>query len=205
MTDKVMGVTNEAVLSATGSGWSEWFAMLDDAGAQAWDHKKMVEFVAAQGLDKPWWQQMVTSSYERERGLKKVGETNDVGFQIGVQRTVPAQKDDLWRLLFSAEGLATWLGEVERFDLKPGATYRTAAGVSGEIRTLKKGERIRLTWHPLTLDKPTVLQVTVSCPRNTAKKTTLRFHQEKLTSQAHREQMRLHWKDAAAKIESLLI
>jgi hypothetical protein len=42
MAEKVMGVTNEAVVRATGSGWNAWFDRLDKAGAQQWDHKQMV-------------------------------------------------------------------------------------------------------------------------------------------------------------------
>jgi uncharacterized protein YndB with AHSA1/START domain len=203
MSDKVMGISNEAVVKATGSGWDEWFALLDEAGAQSWDHKQMVAFVAEQGLDKAWWQQMVTSSYERARGLKEVGETSDAAFQIGVQRTIGAPREVLWELLLSPKGRAVWLGEVDTLPLEPGARYQTRRGVTGEIRTFREGERIRLTWQPPELDRATTLQVTLSCPRNTDSKTTLRFHHEKLESAEHREEMRAHWKAVAQRLRRL--
>lgn len=198
--DKVMGVSAEAVLKATGREWDGWFGLLDEAGARQWDHKRMVAFVAGRGLDSGWWQQMVTSSYERARGLKKVGQSSGVGFQIGVQRTIPVGREALWELLTGEDGVALWLGTTDSFEAEQGFCYRTAEGVEGEIRRVHPRDRIRLTWQPPELEQPTTLQVTLSCPRNTDERTTLRFHQEKLLDVDHREQMRAHWKAVAAKI-----
>lgn len=63
--------------------------------------------------------------YEHERGIREVGETADAGYQIGVQRTLPVPKDQLWELLTSPDGLAIWLGEGESFPIEPGQTYNT--------------------------------------------------------------------------------
>ncbi len=203
MTDKVMGVSSAAALEATGRDWSAWFALLDQAGARAWGHKRMVAFVAAQGLDSGWWQQMITSSYERERGLKQIGQSADAGFQIGVQRTLPIPTGELWRLLMGPAGLALWLGELPELPLEKGATYETPAGVRGEIRSWRKGQRVRLTWWPSDLAAPTTLQVTVSSPRGASDRAALRFHQEKLLDADHRERMRAHWKAVLAELVEL--
>jgi uncharacterized protein YndB with AHSA1/START domain len=196
-----MNMSSEAVSKATGMGWDEWFALLDEAGAVEWDHRRMVAFLAESGLEKPWWQQMVSSTYERARGLKEVGETADAGFQVGVQRTIPVPAEELWAFLSSPEGLAIWLGELERLPEERGEPYRTADGTSGELRSVQPGARWRLTWQPPELGDPTTLQVTLSCPRNTRERTTLRFHHEKLSDSEHREAMRAHWKRVAAELE----
>ena len=70
----------------------------------------------------------------------------------------------------------------------------------GEFRTIKRGERLRLTWQPEGRESPTTLQLTLSCPRNDATKTTLRFHHERLASEAEREEARGHWRETLEKL-----
>ncbi len=201
MANKVMGVGAEAVAKATGRDWEAWFALLDEAGARAWDHKRMVAFVAEQGLDSGWWQQMITSGYERARGLKLLGQSSGVGFQIGVQRTLPIGAEALWELLWSPAGLALWIGEIDALSLEKGARYETRDGTTGEVRSVRAGQRVRLTWQPKGLAAPTTLQLTLS-PKGPSR-TALRFHQEKLADSEHRERMRARWKAAATALKKL--
>lgn len=203
MTDKVMGMSDAAVLKATARSWDAWFELLDEAGARGWDHKRMGAFVADQGLESGWWQQMITSCYERVRGLKEVGQSTGAGFQIGVQRTLPVSAAALWELLLSPEGLAIWLGELDTLPTAKGAPYRTAEGTTGELRSLRPGQRLRLTWQPAELDAPTTLQVTVSSPRGATDRAALRFHQEKLQDAEHRERMRTRWAEIAEALSDL--
>ena len=59
----------------------------------------------------------------------EVGKTADVGYQIGVSRTLPFSEEAIWGLLLSPEGQATWLGgpitveEGARYSLADGASY----------------------------------------------------------------------------------
>lgn len=55
-------------------------------------------------------------------GAREVGRTRDVGFQIGVRRTVPHPPATVWSALTSDVGLAAWLGSEVR-----DAADRTAA------------------------------------------------------------------------------
>ncbi len=203
MNEKYLGVSDEAVRSATGAGWEDWFHLLDASGAREWPHKRMVTFVSQNGLASGWWQQMVTSTYERVRGIKAVGETHDAMFQIGVQRTIGMPQERLWQMLVTPSGRDLWLGQVRDLRLAKGTPFRTREGTVGEIRSLKEGERIRLTWQPRGFNAPSTLQLTLTCPRNTTSKTTLRFHQERLSSGRQREQMRRHWKAVADQLEQM--
>ena len=86
----VGGISADAVAKATGRDWDEWLDFLDALGARQMTHKQIVGLVAADGgLSNGWWQQMVTVGYEQARGLRKVGQTADAGYQIGVQKTIP--------------------------------------------------------------------------------------------------------------------
>ena len=94
-----------------------------------------------------------------------------------------------------------WLGETQPLDLRKGQEYVTSNGVSGEIRSVAAGQRLRLTWSHPDLARPSTLQVMFIA---SGEKTSVRFHQEKLSSQQERELMRGHWREVLSKIEELV-
>ena len=202
MVETVAGVGSTAVSKATGYDWDHWFDHLDTEGATDFEHREIVSLLEAAGVESGWWQQQIAVGYEQERGLREVGETADAGFQVGCQRTLPVAKADLWAWLLSPAGVETWLGEGVEFEGRPGETYSTTDSIRGEVRTRSDEQRLRLTWQPPGWKKPSTLQFTVSCPRNTADRTTLRIHHEHLADPATREAMRTRWQAVLAAIES---
>ena len=165
-------------------------------------HKQIVGLVAVDGgLSNGWWQQMVTVGYEQARGLRKVGQTADAGYQIGVQKTLPIPHEPAWDLLVVGPGREVWLGETQPLDLRKGQEYVTSNGVSGEIRSVAPGQRLRLTWSHPDLARPSTVQLMLIA---SGEKTSVRFHQEKLSSQDEREQMRRHWREVLRRLQELV-
>ena len=198
----VGGISADAVTRATGRDWDEWLVFLDALGARQMTHKQIVGLVGAEGgLSNGWWQQMVTVGYEQARGLRKVGQTADAGYQIGVQKTLPIPHELAWHLLVEGPGRDIWLGETQPLDLRKGAEYVTSDGASGEIRSVAPGQRLRLTWSHPDLARPSTLQVMLIA---SGEKTSVRFHQEKLSSQDEREQMRRHWREVLGRLQELV-
>jgi uncharacterized protein YndB with AHSA1/START domain len=189
-------ISDESVREATGRGWHEWFEDLDAAGASAWDHKAIVAHLARTHPEaSAWWRQSITVEYERARGKRAVGETTDVGFQLGVQRTVDASVDDVWQTLVSRPEL--WLGEGASVAFDEGSRY-DAAGASGEIRVVKPGERVRRTWQPDDWDAAATIQLTLE--PSSAGRTAVHAHLEKLPDAQAREDLRARWRDALERI-----
>jgi len=93
-------------------------------------------------------------------GAVPVGLTRDVGFEIGVSRTVELDPAAAWDVLLGA-GLPVWLGRTEA-PLRCGEPYRTEDGAVGEVRSLHAGTRLRLTWQPAGWTHEATVQVTVS-------------------------------------------
>ena len=121
----------------------------------------------------------------------RVGQTKDAGWEIGVSRTVPFPIEEVWDFLTSAAGSAVWLGAgVQRLD-EPGTAYETAAGTSGEIRSFRPRDRVRLTWRPVDWDHDSTVQFTVVAAAGD--RTRVGFHQERLAGATEREQQRTHW------------
>lgn len=135
---------------------------------------------------------------------REVGLTRDVGWEIGVSRSFPCTADDAWAVLTAGAGLAMWLGELDRLPEAKGEPYRTAAGTTGEIRSYRPGDRIRLTWQPAGRDRPATVQVALS-ERATARgpSTTVRFHAEHLADAEERESLRGHWTEVLDALDPL--
>lgn len=201
--DKINDVSSRAVEKATSRGWDQWIAFIDERGGAQMEHKAIVALLAAEGgVEKGWWQQKVTVGYEHARGRRETGQTRDAGYQIGVQKAIPRGATALWDLLTSEAGTRTWLGAVGPLSFAPGERF-AAGELSGEIRAVYPGHKLRLTWQPPGRAHPTTLQLSLSCPRKTSARTTLRFHHEKLADMAERERMRAHWRAVLEALSEL--
>lgn len=133
---------------------------------------------------------------ERPTGL-----TQDVGFQIGVRRTLPIQFENAWQLLTSNEGLNIWLGSTAALDFSKGATYQLADGSRGEVRVFSPDSHLRITWQPEGWSSASTIQVRVMPKGN---RTVIAFHQEHLSGAAEREVRRAHFKSALDELERII-
>lgn len=130
-----------------------------------------------------------------------VGKTADVGWNIGVSRTLPYPAETVWDFLVSREGVAIWLGPGVELPREKGAEYETASGTVGEIRSYVENDRVRLTWRPDDWDHDSTVQVRLS---GSGAKTTLRFHQEWLSDAEEREEQRAYWQDVTERVVAAL-
>jgi uncharacterized protein YndB with AHSA1/START domain len=130
-----------------------------------------------------------------------VGQTKDVGFVIGVSKTLPFPVERVWGLLTSPDGVRLWLGEGARLGTAKGDRYETADGTIGELRSFHEHDRVRLTWRPVSWDHDTTVQVAV---RAEGDRTMLRFHQEWLAGPQERERQRDHWRAVMDKVVAAL-
>jgi uncharacterized protein YndB with AHSA1/START domain len=196
-------VSSEAVREATGRGWEEWQATLDAAGAAEWSHKEIVAYLEREHPEvaSGWWRQSVTVGYEYARGSRVVGQTADTGFQVGVQKRVPLTVAEAWERITSRPEL--WLGEGASVAFDAGERYRVPSahgepGASGEVRVVRPGNRLRMTWQPEGWPSPATLQLTVT--EAGSGKTSIGAHLEKLPDAEAREAMRARWRAALDRI-----
>lgn len=186
-------VSSEAVKKATGKTWDEWIKIIDAFGGKTMTHRDIARVLFEKKYIKSsWWCQMVTVGYEYAYNRRIVGQTADVGFQIGVQKTLPISSSRAWKLITSPVGRDIWLGKVKEWKLEKGFPFITTDHTTGEIRSIKQGERLRLTWKVANWKKPSTLQIYI-LPLDG--KTSIRFHQEHLQSSTMRATMRKHWQE----------
>jgi uncharacterized protein YndB with AHSA1/START domain len=194
------GIGDEAVRGATGRSWNEWEALLDARGAAGLPHKEIVALLADGLVESGWWQQTVAVDYERRKGMRAVGQTADVGFNVGAQRRLAITPDEAWRLVTSAKGVRAWLGDARGFAAEKGAEYTTADGASGVVRVARPGSHLRLTWQPPGWVRASTIQVRVMAQ---GEKTTISLHQEHLPGAAEREEARRRFKAALDALQRL--
>ncbi|MER5475700.1 SRPBCC domain-containing protein [Streptomyces sp. NPDC002734] len=125
------------------------------------------------------------------------GLTRDAGWQIGVSRTLPHPVDAVWEFVSGPDGVALWLGSGAVLTPERGAPYRTADGVTGEVRGYRPADRIRVT------HGTTTVQIALS-PAADGARTTLRLHQEHLASAEERERRRAHWQHVMEQVAAAL-
>jgi hypothetical protein len=123
----------------------------------------------------------------RPPGLAPVGFTKDVGWELGVRRTVARPLPVVWDHLLGA-GLPRWLGAEEVGVV--GSSYVTADGTTGTVRSRTDGLRLRLTWRPAGWTHDSTLQLTL---RSAPTGTTIAVHQDRLVGAEEREQLLAHW------------
>lgn len=131
---------------------------------------------------------------------KTVGLTKDVGWQFGLSRTFPYPQEDIWDFMFSDKGLNIWLGKLEN-PLEIKKPYKTQNGIEGLVRVFKPYSHIRMNWKKREWENISTVQVRVIGDHA---KSTISFHQEKLSDNRQREEMKLYWNEKMMEIENAL-
>ena len=101
-------LTDAAVLAKTGKTWSEWFSILDAAGADQMDHRRIVAYLSRAHVVSPWWQQMVTVTYEQER-VRRLKQSPMDDFQVSASKTVAAPVAAAYRSWVDPDRRRIWL------------------------------------------------------------------------------------------------
>ena len=153
-----LATSDERIRERTGRGWEEWFDLLDEWGAAERPHREISRWVADQLGIAPlvWEAQAVTSSYERVRGLRAVGETEQ-GFAVSATRTVAVPVERLFDAVVDESQRVSWLPDGQlsertatrpksaRFDWGDGATrVHVVFDSKGEDKSTMALQHVRL-------------------------------------------------------------
>ncbi|MGE3975775.1 MAG: hypothetical protein AB7F59_14715 [Bdellovibrionales bacterium] len=200
--EKLGKVTTQSVLKGTGKSWDQWIALLNKAGAQTWEHKQIVQYLKNKYKLSLWWQQGVTGGYEIHLGRRVEGQNLKGEYNVTVTKSFPLNAKKTWELLASPEGLRVWLGVDSSFNFEAKKSYETDDGVFGEVRTMKKGLRARLSWQEDTWPKPSILQLYVA-PQG-KEKCIIIFQHDQLREGRLRIKLREHWKKVLTRLCELV-
>lgn len=178
-------MTDEAVKTKTGKDWAGWFKILDQGGAKKMSHQEIVSLLSTKHGVGPWWQQMVTVTYEQARGLRAAHQKPG-GYEISVSRTVAAPVAKVFKAWHSETTRARWLPE-------PGAS---ANGLL--IRTSTPNKSMRLTW----IDGKTIVAVAFLA-KGTGKSQVVAQH-SKLPDTKAAARLKKFWAGALDRLKGLM-
>lgn len=171
-------VSDAAVRRATGRGWDEWLALLDEAGATGHAHKEIVAIASAAGAA-PWWAQSVTVGYERARGLRDRHE-KAAGYSVSASKTIGAPVEDVY---------SAWTDEAVRAGWLPGAPFT--------IRKATPARSVRITWMDGT-------RLDVELYEKGERKSQVAVEHGRLPDREAVEGQRVFWRSALTRLKSLL-
>lgn len=103
--------SDSAIRNATGMGWDEWRAILDDWGAADREHAEIARYVATEHGVPDWWAQGVTVGYERMIGRREAGQRNDGSYSASASKTVAVPIETVHQALIDDAQRSQWLGE----------------------------------------------------------------------------------------------
>ena len=63
-----LAISDQKVKEGTGKNWTQWRAFLDAYNVKEKGHKETAKHLVARHKLTPWWAQVVTIRYEKERG-----------------------------------------------------------------------------------------------------------------------------------------
>lgn len=202
MITKLNKVSAESVEKYTGKNWDQWVKILTEAGANHMSHKEIVAYLKKKYKKvTPWWQQIVTSSFEVHIGRKQEGRNDKGEYSSTSTRTFYTSAEKLWDLLESSKGQDIWLKPLSPFKFKPKNVFETEDGIFGEIRTMKEGVRLRLSWQDTDWPKSTIVQIYV-IPRSTDKSHLVIMH-EKIKDARTKMAIKQRWSQVVDELQSL--
>lgn len=141
-----LATSDDAIRQRTGRGWEEWFGLLDEWGAGERPHREIARWVADELRIEPlaWNAQAITTSYERARGGRAVGEHPN-GFAVSASKTVAVPVERLFDAFVDESSRRRWLPDGrlrERTATRPkSARFDWEEGESRvHVTFLEKGE-----------------------------------------------------------------
>jgi uncharacterized protein YndB with AHSA1/START domain len=177
---KAAGISDAAVHAKTGKTWSEWFILLDRAGARKMNHKQIAAYVHNELHLPSWWSQMVTVGYEQERGLREKNQTRE-GYQTSASKTLTVPSAVVFEAWRDAKQRQRWL---------PKAPL--------EIRTATSPKSLRITW----TEDSSAVDVMIY-PKGEGKCQVSVSHR-KLKGQREVAQMKKYWAEALGRLQKML-
>jgi hypothetical protein len=129
--DRLSGMKSTTIEAKTGCGWEKWVYVLDKAKAYEWPHARIAEHINAKYQTGDWWTQMVTTGYERIKGLRAIGQRRGGNFEASRSKTFPVAVSKLYSAWSSARTRKAWL-DAEGYTVKLGTKNRSMSITWGD-------------------------------------------------------------------------
>jgi hypothetical protein len=176
---KLAGMSDASIKAKTGCTWERWTHALDFAGAQAWPHRRIAEYVHEKFKVGNWWSQAVTVGYERIKGLRAIGQRRDGTFEAAKSKTFAVSLARLYR---------SWSDPKLRLKWLPGDLT---------VRSATPQKYMRITW-------PDGSSVLLGFTKQGAAKSSVAVQHTKLGDRAAVTKMKAFWGERLSALGAVL-
>jgi hypothetical protein len=90
-------IGDAALIDKSGKNWTQWFAILDKAGAARMQHAEITAILHKKHSAPPWWGQMIAVGYEQARGIRAKYESCNSTFSANCSRTFACNVKNIFR------------------------------------------------------------------------------------------------------------
>ncbi|MBW8050292.1 MAG: hypothetical protein FVQ77_08135 [Cytophagales bacterium] len=174
-------ISDEKVLASTGKAWDEWFKILDAAGAAKMNHKEIVTYIGKAYQVKPWWQQMVTVTYEQERGMRALHQKPE-GYEISVSKTIDVSLAELYNAFEDERARNNWQPDT------PITIHKATPEVSMRITWTDGQKSLNVNFYDKGQDKSQVV-----------------VQHTKLPDAKGAEKMKAYWAEALERLKQMFL
>jgi uncharacterized protein YndB with AHSA1/START domain len=190
--EKIGMYSSQSVEKHTAKNWDEWIAVLEKAGARNLEHREIAALLKKKYKLTEWWQHAVAWGFEVHIGRKVEGRNAKGRWSLTATKSLPVGAKKVWAYMVSGEGQARWLRPLDAISIALKETFETEDGFFGEIRTMRKGERVRFSWNDVEWDRHSYVQMFIV--KRPGEKCLLAFMHTELPDSRSRDQLRARWK-----------
>ncbi len=158
-TEKVGLVTAISVKKHTKKDWDDWIAILNKRSCQALSHQELVQLLKKDFKLTTWWQQEVARGYQIAIGIRIPNQTLKGTYTTTATKSLTASAKKIFSFLTSNEGQELWLKPMYPIKIKEKQNFECEGGIFGEFRTVKAGDKLRLTWIDEEWPNKTIIQI----------------------------------------------
>jgi activator of HSP90 ATPase len=185
-------VSDKALKKFTGKIWEEWIKILTKAGAKNWSHQEIVAYLKTKQKQTSWWRQVVANGFQVATGKRIAGQSLKGTYTCTLTKSVKLDHKKIWNWCVSPEGIEVWLKPMSPITITKGESFEIEGGVYGEIRTLKKFQRVRMSWREIDWEKGTTVQLHMH--KRAKDKSMLSISHDGLRTARKKAEMRDYWR-----------
>ena len=174
------GMSDAAIAAKTGCDWERWVRALDRAGAHEWSHRAIAAYVAKTYKIPGWWTQMVTTGYERIKGLRAIGQRRDGQYEASKSKVFSVPVGRLYRAFHDPRTRRRWLPDVKLI-----------------VRTATPDKTIRVSW-------PDGSPVQLYFVSKGAGKSQVAVQHGRLPDRAAVDRMKAYWTERLRALQEIL-
>jgi hypothetical protein len=178
---RLAGMSDAAIAAKTGCTWERWVHALDHVEAHEWPHRAIAAYVHEKYKVPGWWTQMVTTGYERIKGLRAIGQRRDGDYEASKSKVFAVPVGRLYRAFHEPRNRRRWLPDVKL-----------------AVRTATRDKTMRVTW-------PDGSSVALYFVSKGPRKSQVAVQHGKLPDNEAVDRMKVYWAERLGALQEILM